>query len=190
MKKHVMFCSVGSTPQAFANALTWFLNLKNEKYPVSDIYFIASEENKGKGIPGTQENIPKAIKMIKESLNILKPEILSKVTFHEKAAFLVPEEDVIKATTTIIRKIRELVKEDQVCIIEMTAGRKTMSSALLMAGTILNNRFKLNVLLTYYWLVRWTRENLKKKAHQLGIDDVYTLIIDPRKLYEEVEKIN
>ena len=52
-KQYKLFSAVGSTPQAFANSISWFLVAHERQYPVSDVYFIATTENKARGIAGT-----------------------------------------------------------------------------------------------------------------------------------------
>jgi len=184
-----LFSLVGSTPQAFANSIACFLSVNYARFPVTDVYFIASRENKEKGVDSTQKNIPAAIGMIQDCTAIMKKDRLAKVVFHEKPAFLVPEEDVINATIITIKGIKAMLSADDTCVIDMTAGRKTMGAAITLAASALKHKFGCRVYLSYYWLVRWTRENLEKRAQDLGIDDVCSIVFDLADLDTKLKEI-
>ncbi|MHA1698828.1 MAG: hypothetical protein ACTSWN_08330 [Promethearchaeota archaeon] len=187
-KKYLLFSAVGSTPPAFANSVVWFLVQQRRKFPITDVYFIPTRNNEKKGIDGTATNIPKGIELIKESLSILAPDVDREVKIHAKPLFEIPEEDIIEASIICVREINKMMVADDVCIIDMTAGRKTMSAALSLTANILKYKFKKNVYLSYYWLLHWTKEYLSKKAHDLGIDDFEILIFDFDNLQKELKK--
>nr|MDO8085005.1 hypothetical protein [Candidatus Sigynarchaeum springense] len=188
-KQYKLFSAVGSTPQAFANSISWFLVAHERQYPVSDVYFIATNENKAHGIAGTSQNIKPAIDMVRKSLQIMAPHLVGKVRMHEQPAAIIPEEDIPEALVGVVQGVRSIVPDETGCIIDMTAGRKTMSAALALACHVLKHKFKKNVLLSYYWLIRWTKESLEKKAHELGIDDIASMVFDLDKLDEVVKGI-
>ncbi|MBD3186446.1 hypothetical protein GF325_06435 [Candidatus Bathyarchaeota archaeon] len=188
-ENNYLYVSAGSTPPAFANSVSWFLALHQADYKVTDIFFIPSKENTKYGVKGTRDNIPKAIDLAKQSLSMMNPQLLDEVTFHEQPPFSMPEEDLLEATRVTVKNVREAAAGAGTIIFDMTAGRKTMGAAITLSANILKFKYTMNVFITYYWLIHWNKENLRKKAHELGRDDIASKVFNLDHLDEIIKSL-
>lgn len=172
------FSLVGTTPLAVANSLSWFLRMKPE-FLIKEVFFICSEKDSAIGVEGTRKNIPKIKKILQENARKLGVVEFDRIEFNREPV-LIPEADLPRAASIIAKAI--LSQLAYTTILDITAGRKLMSSASVIAGLYLDRFREREIYFYYYWLIPYTRDKIKKRAYELGLDDVGLILFKVRDI--------
>ena len=138
MKKFVYITTVGNTPLAVINSF-WCV-VRSEKINVIKVYLLCSETDEKRKISGTCNHFEEIKKKLLELAQALNISLSSENIFKRPIA----QEKI----DTVYKEIIEIYKENKifnVCI-DITGGRKTMSSGAMLAAKDLN----LNCY--YFWL--------------------------------------
>ncbi|MGM0687487.1 MAG: hypothetical protein ACQET3_10990 [Promethearchaeati archaeon] len=180
------FMMVGVTPQACANSLAWYLRLGMEP-EISDVYFMTSQDE-GEPSEEGKKYIKEVHELSKEIAPRLAAEAFEKITFDTEDIIWIPEADLPVATRLIAEGILDRCLDDEI-VIDITAGRKIMASSAVVAALHLYHSCDIDVKLTYYLLKEFSRQNLKKKAYELGLDEAETIMIDIDDLDAELREI-
>lgn len=182
------FMMVGATPKACANAFAWYIR-SNSGPPVDELKFICSSDRHGGQSATSISNVMDTVHLIKENLVRISPEALEPLSISETDILWIPEADLGTATQEITRGILDRTTETDEIVIDPTAGRKLMSASAVLSAVLLYQRYSRDVQLSYYWLIRFTKENLQKMAYELGIDDAETVIVEMGELDEKIKEI-
>ena len=178
MEECVFFSLVGSNPYAVANSLTWFLQMKPE-YSVRDLIFICSREDSQRAIQGTATHVPGIKKLIQENCLHLNLTAVNTINFSDDI-LTIPEANLPEAAQLISKAVLE--QPSKTTILDITAGRKLMSSASVIAGVFLDKFQERRILFYYYWLFKYTQDKLARKAYQLGFDAAETVIFEVKDI--------
>ncbi len=181
------FTVVGTTPIACANALSWYVRT-GAGPEIEDVFFIASSEEKTKR-SSSAKYIRETLRLARENLKRMAPEALDELTFHEDTPTLIPEADLGVATRLIAEGILAHCPSDTTAVIDATGGRKMMTASAILAGIVLSEKHKRHILFSYYWLKRFTRDMLGKRAYELGLDEAETVVKEVSDINDEIKKI-
>jgi len=177
---------VGVTPQACANSLAWYLRLRMEP-EISNVYFMTSQDE-GEPSEEGKRYIKEVHELSKEMAPRLAAEAFENITFETEDIIWIPEANLPVATRLIAEGILDRCPDDEI-VIDITAGRKIMASSAVVAALHLYHSCDIDVKLTYYLLKEFSRQNLKKKAYELGLDEAETIMIDINDLDAELRDI-
>ncbi len=138
MKKFVYIATIGNTPLAVINSF-WCV-VRNEKINILRVYLLCSETDKKRMITGTCSHFNE----IKEKILGLVP--MLNISLSPENIFKRPIAQ--ERIDTVYEEIMNIYKENKsfnICV-DITGGRKTMSSGAMLAAKDLN----LNCY--YFWL--------------------------------------
>ncbi len=181
------FMTVGVTPQACANSLSWYLRSENDP-EIDEVYFITSWDD---GEPSAKgENIIQQVcDLSKQISSRMAPKAFEKIEFRTDDIIWIPEADLPVATKIIAKALLERCPEGCQVVVDTTAGRKMMTGSALVASLLVHQKYGREVFISYYLLHDFSREKLAKKAYELGLDDAETILISVDDLDAEVKKI-
>lgn len=185
MEDCLYFTLVGSTPDAVANSFIWFLRLKPE-FVIKEVFFICSEEDPTRGILGTAKNLSRVIELIHENAEKLQLQMLRDIKFNHEA-LLIPEANLPEAAKIIAKAV--LSQLSRTTILDITAGRKLMSSASVIAGIFLDQFKERQLFFYYYWLLHYTQAKIGKKAYELGIDEIDLILFEVQDIALSLKQV-
>ncbi len=185
MEDCLYFVLVGSTPLAVANSITWFLRMKPE-YRMKEVLFICSQDDGYHGITGTAVQISQIKELIRESCKQLGLSVFNQISFNEEV-ILIPEADLPEAAKIIGKAV--LSQKALTTVLDITAGRKIMSSASVIAGIFVHKFRERRLFFYYYWLLHYIPSQLAKKAYQLGLDEANLVFFPVSDILSALEQI-
>jgi len=153
---------VGDTLLAVINS--FWSAVRDDSLNVNKVYLLCSDDDEKRGIKGTYRNFEKLKNKIAELAQILKLPL----TLDDIHLKIIKEEDPVSVYNAIKRLYKELGKQYEFCI-DITGGRKTMSSGALLFA-------KDKGLKCYYFWLFDPRKNGSKKLDELAERIDYELI--------------
>jgi hypothetical protein len=190
--KGIYFTLVGRSPKAVANSLAWFLQLK-EEVEITDLYFIISDTEEKKVSPD-YKIIPRVIKTIDENFQQMELDKNCNITKHPSSCLVIPEADLLSSSELLFENFKRYLDNFDKIFVDVTGGRKTMTASAIIASIYLQNYLQKNgrntpIELIYYWLKRFTDENKRKKAYQLGSDEIEIKTFSVQEIQQNFERL-
>jgi hypothetical protein len=179
------FMLVGQYPLGIANSFVWLARSKPE-ITINQINFICSRDDSRWNTKGSKGNEKQVIKLIKEQLNEM--DLDHKIPKFNNKIITVGEADLTDASVIIGKELLNI--EDNDIIIDCTGGRRAMTNAAILAAIYLIARYQKNINISYYWLMNFSRENITKKATELGLDEAIVRLFTPDQITQALEEIN
>ena len=153
------FAVVGVTPKAVANSIAWYMR-SNSQPSIDEIHFITSS-NDGISSEGySKEDIAEAVDILLENLRRLSPESVDKIKINQDEPIFIPEANLALGIRQIVQGIIDRTTAGNKVVIDVTAGRKSMSAAAVVAGIRHHQVHKRRTWIAYYWLYEFSKESL------------------------------
>lgn len=184
-----IFSTVGTTPQAVANALSSHLMTFEEKTEVECYFFMGSTSSHT-----FPDRTSSDISSIIDGFNINKRHLKKldslKITLHTDNLIDIYEHDLVENVALIVSKSNKIIEDGDQIIFDITGGRKMMTGAALLSIMILRQKrpacsFKIG----YYWLKKFTPENLNKMLFELGFDAYESIFASLEAIDERVRTL-
>ncbi|MFX0125553.1 MAG: TM1812 family CRISPR-associated protein [Candidatus Hodarchaeota archaeon] len=186
-----MFFTVGTTPQAVANAMASHLLTLNEGVKVDCYFFMGSSEDQP--FPSrTSSDINQVIERFQANTRNLEKLQSLNITVHSQDHELIDiyEHDLGANVPLIVSTTSKIFQDGDRVIFDITAGRKIMTASALLSIMILKqNRPSCSYEIAYYWLKRFTPGNLNKMLYELGFDAYETIFTPLEQLDDKVRMV-
>ncbi|MFX1284738.1 MAG: TM1812 family CRISPR-associated protein [Promethearchaeota archaeon] len=187
-----MFFTVGTTPQAVANAMASHLLTLDEGIRVDCYFFIGSSEDQP--FPDrTSSDINQVIERFQANTrNLDKLQSIINIRIHSQDHELIDiyEHDLGANVPLIVSAANKIIQDGDRVIFDITAGRKIMTGSALLSIIILKqNRPNCSYDIAYYWLKRFTPDNLNKMLYELGFDAYETIFTSLEQLDDNVRMV-
>lgn len=184
-----IFSTVGTTPQAVANALSAYLKTISSDSEIHCYFFMGSapSHTSAQRTSSNINSVIDAFNLNKKYLNHLKS---ANVVFHIERLIDIFEQDLIQNVGLIVPKVNDIIQDGDRVIFDITAGRKIMTGSAILSIMILKRmRPNISFEIAYYWLKRFTPENLNKMLYELGFDSYSTIFTPLDQLDEKVRTV-
>jgi len=185
MVSYEYFTLVGTSPLAVANSLVWFLNTHVE-CELMRIHFICSKDDQEKNTKGTSRFVEK----IKEEIRVQSEELKIKTEIEFDEEIIEIEEANLPVSLEKIGEHLVSVPDEYQIVLDCTAGRKTMTGAAILAGLFVINKFQKDMIFSYYWLLTYDKEFLKKRVPELGIDQAELKTFNAAEIKDAFSRLN
>ncbi|RLI49047.1 MAG: hypothetical protein DRO73_07480 [Candidatus Thorarchaeota archaeon] len=182
------FMTVGTTPLACANSVYWYLRTGKGEIP-ERVWFIASEDPAGGPSHDSRTHIEAIETLLHEFLERTPRDDWYNICFETDDIIWIPEADLAQGTRLIGDGILKRCKVGDSITIDATAGRKTMATSAVLAGLALYQKELYNVNFHYYWLREFRRESLGKKAYELAVDEIESVLVPAEAIEHELTGI-
>ncbi|MFX1296220.1 MAG: hypothetical protein ACFFD2_15395 [Promethearchaeota archaeon] len=179
------FTLVGISPLAVSNSLIWLIRSRPD-INIDKVHFICSMDDPDSNTKGSYGFHEKVKDSIIEQLNELN--LNSRIPNFDDKVILISEANLPESAKIIGNELLK-IPSDIVIIFDCTAGRKTMTAAAVIANLLLISKFKREIYINYYWLLKYTRENLRKKATELGLDEAEIKLFTHDMIIKSLEEI-
>lgn len=189
MSKIKMFLTVGTTPEAVANALAAHIQTFEQDAEIHCYFFVGSDtpENFPHRTSSDITSVVEAFNQNKRSLDNLKS---YKVILHTEELIDIYEYDLLENVGLTVSAVDQLIEDGDRVIFDITGGRKIMTgSALLSIMIMRQKRPQCTYEVAYYWLKRFTPENLNKMLYELGFDAYESIFTPLEQLDEKVRTV-
>lgn len=175
-----IFFTVGTTPQAVANAMASHLLTLEEGMEFECYFFMGSSDDQP--FPNrTSSDINQVIERFQTNKRYIKGLQSLNITVHSQDDELIDiyEHDLGANVPLIVSAANKIIQDGDRVVFDITAGRKIMTGSALLSIMILKqNRPNCYYEIAYYWLKRFTPDNLNKMLYELGFD-AYETILTP-----------
>ncbi|MBD3192927.1 MAG: hypothetical protein GF308_19975 [Candidatus Heimdallarchaeota archaeon] len=190
----IYFSLVGAVPLAVANSFSWFVKLQPTTF-IEQLFFIISDTEEAK-TDHNRKIIPEICSVIEDNLQHFESLKAIETDIEKEKVITIPEPDLLKSSKIIFDEILKRKNNSKQLFIDVTGGRKTMTGAAIIASIYLQNHFyslnqSISTKLVYYWVKRYIKANLKKRAYKLGRDEIEVKIFDVdslQKIFESGKK--
>ena len=163
MKKKVIYVTtVGDTPLAVTNS--FWCSVRDDKLPVYKVFLLCSRDDERRGIKGTFKHF----KELRESLLRIAERLGLPLSKEDVSCIIVEEENPISVYNSIKEIYLKWSNGYELCV-DITGGRKTMSSGALLFARDYEARCY------YFWLFD-PRRNRDKSLDQMTENRDYELV--------------
>jgi|GEM_PF-3021991 len=153
--KCIYISTVGKTVEAVVNS--FWCAVRTDNIKVEKVVLLCSRTDKKRGIEGTQQYFDQIKSRI---LNVLKRMGIKLPS--ENVEKEVIEEEKISSVYDAIKRIYEKYKEEYTMCVDITGGRKTMSSGAVLAAR------DLKLKCYYFWLYNPQRDGRRQLDEMLS----------------------
>ncbi len=186
-----MFFTVGTTPQAVANAMASHLSTLDEGMKIDCYFFMGSSDDQP--FPNrTSSDINQVIERFQNNTRNLEKLQSLDITVHSQDDELIDiyEHDLGANVPLIVSSTSKIIQDGDRVIFDITAGRKIMTGSALLSIMILRqNRPNCYYEIAYYWLKRFTPDNLNKMLYELGFDAYETIFTPLEHIDDKVRMV-
>jgi len=179
MTKLKFFSTVGTTPQAVANALAGHLLKLDTMFQIDsvDCYFFVGSAPSNSFPNRTSSDISLVENDFQQNMKNL-PKLKSlNLTLHTEKLLDIYEQNLVENVVLIVKYLNDLVETGDHIIFDITAGRKIMTGSALLSIGILRKKWpECSFQIAYLWLKYFTQEYLNRKLYELGFDAYESII--------------